>query len=125
MRHVVGKAGAGVTKLREDLGVRVDFEEQGGAAGSSASKKKPASKSKVTIKGRKENVEEAKKRIQTQVQRLVRSHVSAQADLSCTLTLFNATGGRGHLDDPAADFARPRFADRQARSLPQASRGQV
>ncbi|KAK4705915.1 hypothetical protein P7C70_g280, partial [Phenoliferia sp. Uapishka_3] len=67
VRHLVGKAGSGINKLREDLGVRVDFEELGAA---STSTKKSSAKSKVTIKGRKENAEEAKKRILHQVDRL-------------------------------------------------------
>lgn len=78
VRHVVGKAGAGVTKLREELGVKVDFEQLGaGAADASAAggKKKSAGssagKSRVTIKGRKENVEEARKRIRTRVTQIV------------------------------------------------------
>ncbi|SCV69949.1 BQ2448_1343 [Microbotryum intermedium] len=78
VRHIVGKAGAGVNKLREDLGVRVDIEELGGANAaatpSAAPKKKTAtgssSRSKITIKGRKENVEEAKRRIQSLVTKI-------------------------------------------------------
>ncbi|GAA5935504.1 Scp160p [Sporobolomyces koalae] len=59
VRHVVGKAGAGVNKLRDDLGVKVDFVEL------STSDKKGNKLSKVTIKGRKENAEEAAKRVKS------------------------------------------------------------
>ncbi|KAF7361713.1 hypothetical protein MVEN_00515000 [Mycena venus] len=73
--RIVGAQGAGVNKLRDQLGVKVDvsdevddkeMKEVGG-------KKKKAvhyQKSKVKITGRKENVEEAKKRILAQVERL-------------------------------------------------------
>lgn len=79
--HIVGKGGAGVQKLREELGVRIDFDE-GGASSSSANKdgdatvvkgkkaKTGSSQSHVKIQGRKENVEEAKKRIQRQIEQL-------------------------------------------------------
>ncbi|SGY13363.1 BQ5605_C010g05845 [Microbotryum silenes-dioicae] len=78
VRHIVGKAGAGVNKLREELGVRIDIEELGGAgaaATSSAAPKKKAgtgssTRSKITIKGRKENAEEAKRRIQSLVTKI-------------------------------------------------------
>ncbi|GAA5992281.1 hypothetical protein JCM10908_000405 [Rhodotorula pacifica] len=62
VRHVVGKSGAGINKLREELGVRVDFGEQ--AAG------KKAATSQVTIKGRKENAEEAQRRIRSLATRM-------------------------------------------------------
>jgi predicted PilT family ATPase len=62
VRHVVGKSGAGINKLREELGVRVDFGEQ--AAG------KKTATSKVTIKGRKENAEEAQRRIRSLATRM-------------------------------------------------------
>ena len=80
--HIVGKGGAGVQKLREELGVRIDFDE-GGASSSTANKdgdatvvkgkkaKTGSSQSHVKIQGRKENVEEAKKRIQRQIEQLV------------------------------------------------------
>jgi hypothetical protein len=61
--QVVGRGGAGVNKLRDDLGVRVDFVE------SVDGKRK---KTRCVIKGRKENVEEAKKRILSQVEKIVR-----------------------------------------------------
>lgn len=62
--HIVGRGGSGVTKLREDLGVRIDFGDN-----PEAGAKKP-SKIKVQIVGRKENVEEAKKRILSQAEKL-------------------------------------------------------
>ncbi|CEQ41961.1 SPOSA6832_03731 [Sporobolomyces salmonicolor] len=65
VRHIVGKAGSGVNKLREDLGVRVDFVELPAAAG------KKGKQSRVTIKGRKENAEEANKRIKALVEKIV------------------------------------------------------
>ncbi|KAK0544012.1 hypothetical protein OC846_006211 [Tilletia horrida] len=84
--HLVGRGGAAIIKLKEELGVRIDITDPT-AAGSSttngeangddkkkagASKKKAAAGAlaKITITGRKENAEEAKKRLQTQVARL-------------------------------------------------------
>lgn len=86
--HIVGKGGAGVQKLREELGVRIDFAEgaaASAAAASSDSKSKKSvskkeapgsSKSHVKIQGRKENVEEAKRRVLKQVEQLVRLSIS-------------------------------------------------
>ncbi|EST07096.1 K Homology domain, type 1 [Kalmanozyma brasiliensis GHG001] len=70
--HLVGRGGSAITKLREELGVRIDFGEPSSAEGADAAKKgrKTASSTKVVLTGRKENVEEAKKRLQTQVERL-------------------------------------------------------
>lgn len=78
--HLVGKGGSTVAKLREELGVRVDFSDGPGAGGSQQvggmnendhhRKKKPISKVSIVIQGRKENVEEAKKRILAQADRL-------------------------------------------------------
>ena len=65
VRHVVGKSGSGVNKLREELGVRVDIVEL------STTNKKGNKLSKVTIKGRKENVEEAAKRVKGTATRMV------------------------------------------------------
>jgi predicted PilT family ATPase len=70
--QVVGKAGAAVNKLRESLGVNIDFEELAAEVESKQAKNRVA-RSKVTIKGRKENVEEAKKRILSQEGKLVSS----------------------------------------------------
>lgn len=71
VRHIVGKAGTGVNRLREELGVRIDFVELA-APEANGKGKAPVAKSKVTIKGRKENVEEAKKRISSQGEKIVR-----------------------------------------------------
>ncbi|CAO1613311.1 unnamed protein product [Parajaminaea phylloscopi] len=71
VKHLVGKSGASLSKLREELGVRVDFDDAAspteGANG--ASSKKP---SKVTCRltGRKENVEEARRRLSAQAEKL-------------------------------------------------------
>ncbi|KAH9810276.1 hypothetical protein DFH28DRAFT_986630 [Melampsora americana] len=77
--HLVGKGGSTVAKLREELGVRVDFSDgpgsqQAGGGNENESnhhkKKRPMSKVSIVIQGRKENVEEAKKRILAQAERL-------------------------------------------------------
>ncbi|SPO26104.1 related to SCP160 - involved in control of mitotic chromsome transmission [Ustilago trichophora] len=70
--HLVGRGGSAITKLREELGVRIDFGEPSSAEGADGAKKgrKVTSTTKVVLTGRKENVEEAKKRLQTQVERL-------------------------------------------------------
>lgn len=70
--RVVGAQGSGVNKLRDALGVKVDFSDEADEKEKEAGKKKKAAhqKSKVKITGRKENVEEAKKRILSQVERL-------------------------------------------------------
>ncbi|KAH8555232.1 hypothetical protein BGW37DRAFT_476269 [Umbelopsis sp. PMI_123] len=62
--HVIGKAGANINKLKDDLGVKIDIED--GKAKSEATPTKTAAKNekvKVTIKGIKVNVEAAKERI--------------------------------------------------------------
>ncbi|KAG2150530.1 hypothetical protein DEU56DRAFT_33581 [Suillus clintonianus] len=72
--RVVGAQGSGVNRLRDALGVKVDFSDEADEKEKDAGKKKKAAvthqKSKVKITGRKENVEEAKKRILSQVERL-------------------------------------------------------
>ncbi|KAJ6499100.1 hypothetical protein C8R45DRAFT_981094 [Mycena sanguinolenta] len=72
--RIVGAQGAGVNKLRDQLGVKVDVSDEVDEKEKEVSgkKKKTAAhqKSKVKITGRKENVEEAKKRILTQIERL-------------------------------------------------------
>ncbi|GAA6056085.1 hypothetical protein JCM3770_001962 [Rhodotorula araucariae] len=83
VRHIVGKAGAGVNKLREDLGVRVDFGEQ---------KKGPTSK--VTVKGRKENAEEARRRIQSLATRMA-DEVTLAIPLAASLDRGSLIGKQG------------------------------
>lgn len=71
--RVVGAQGSGVNKLRDALGVKVDFSDEADEKEKEAGKKKKTAvhqKSKVKITGRKENVEEAKKRILSQVERI-------------------------------------------------------
>jgi len=70
--RVVGSQGAGVNRLRESLGVKIDFSDDGDDIRDTGKKRKGTTqKSKITIVGRKENVEEAKRRIISQVERLV------------------------------------------------------
>ncbi|KAF8160830.1 SCP160 protein [Crassisporium funariophilum] len=71
--RIVGAQGSGVNKLRDQLGVKVDVSDDVDEREKEATKKKKAAvhlKSKVKITGRKENVEEAKKRILAHVDRL-------------------------------------------------------
>lgn len=68
--RIVGSHGASVNKLRESLGVKVDFSDEVEDKDAGKKKKGAPQKAKVTIVGRKENVAEAKKRILTQVERL-------------------------------------------------------
>ncbi|KAK7687010.1 hypothetical protein QCA50_009509 [Cerrena zonata] len=71
--RIVGAQGAGVNRLRDSLGVKIDFSTDPDDREEKTSKKKKAvvaQKAKVKIVGRKENVEEAKKRIIAQVDRL-------------------------------------------------------
>ena len=77
VRHIVGKGGAAVTKLREELGVRIDFSDSPGApaaAAESGKKGKSSSaaggKATCTLTGRKENVEQAAKRLRGQIEKL-------------------------------------------------------
>ncbi|KAG2015753.1 SCP160 protein [Coprinopsis cinerea AmutBmut pab1-1] len=67
--RIVGAQGAGVNRLRDQLGVKVDVSDDVDEK-ESGKKKKAHQKSKITITGRKENVEEAKKRILAHVERL-------------------------------------------------------
>ena len=70
--HLVGRGGSAITKLREELGVRIDFGEPASAESTGGQKngRKVAARTKVVLTGRRENVEEAKKRLQTHVERL-------------------------------------------------------
>lgn len=70
--RIVGAQGAGVNKLRDQLGVKVDVSDEVDEKEKESGKKKKAAhqRSKVKITGRKENVEEAKRRILTQLERL-------------------------------------------------------
>ncbi|KAI0066135.1 SCP160 protein [Artomyces pyxidatus] len=70
--RIVGSQGSGVNKLRDQLGVNIDFsDEADDGVKDVGKKKKPVhQKTKVIIVGRKENVEEAKRRILSQVERL-------------------------------------------------------
>ncbi|KAF9051139.1 hypothetical protein BDZ89DRAFT_1088665 [Hymenopellis radicata] len=69
--RIVGAQGAGVNKLRDQLGVKVDVSDDVDEKEKDTKKKKVAhQKSKVTITGRKENVEEAKRRILSQIERI-------------------------------------------------------
>ncbi|WWD03663.1 hypothetical protein V865_001718 [Kwoniella europaea PYCC6329] len=67
--HLVGTSGATINKLRETLGVKVNFDddESAGAAGKKGGKK-PVVHCKIV--GRKEAVEEAKKRLDLQIEKL-------------------------------------------------------
>ncbi|KZT26722.1 hypothetical protein NEOLEDRAFT_1131725 [Neolentinus lepideus HHB14362 ss-1] len=69
--RIVGAGGAGVNRIRDQLGVKVDFNDEESEKEKEGKKKKATHlKAKVKITGRKENVEEAKKRILNQVERL-------------------------------------------------------
>lgn len=83
--HLIGRAGAGINKLREELGVNVDVEDDAGVE----KKKATTASSKVTIKGRKENVEEAKRR-------MLQQHDALADEVSLTITL-PPTMARGQL----------------------------
>ncbi|BGP25460.1 SCP160 protein [Rhodotorula toruloides] len=87
VRHIVGKAGSGVNKLREELGVRVDFGDQAAAA-------KKGATSKVTVKGRKENAEEARKRIKSLVTRMA-DEVTLTIPLPASLDRGSLIGKQG------------------------------
>ncbi|WVN90844.1 uncharacterized protein L203_106087 [Cryptococcus depauperatus CBS 7841] len=65
--HLVGQAGATINKLRETLGVKVNFEDVPEKEGKKSSKKQFVH---CTIIGCKEPVEEAKKRLQAQIEKL-------------------------------------------------------
>ncbi|GAA5905478.1 hypothetical protein JCM8208_004292 [Rhodotorula glutinis] len=90
VRHIVGKSGAGVNKLREDLGVRVDFGGEQGAG--AAAKKGPTSK--VTVKGRKENAEEAQRRIQSLATRMA-DEVTVTIPLAASVERGSLIGKQG------------------------------
>ncbi|CAE6397572.1 unnamed protein product [Rhizoctonia solani] len=71
-RHIVGSGGSGINKLRDQLDVKVDLNDDGDKEGTDTKKKgkKPTAKTHVKITGRKANADEAKKRILAQVERL-------------------------------------------------------
>ncbi|CCM01498.1 uncharacterized protein FIBRA_03552 [Fibroporia radiculosa] len=70
--RIVGSQGSGVNRLRDSLGVKIDFSDDVDEKEKDIGKKKKTAhaKSHVKIVGRKENVEETKKRILAQVERL-------------------------------------------------------
>ncbi|KAG1817651.1 uncharacterized protein BJ212DRAFT_1480212 [Suillus subaureus] len=70
---VFSEKGSGVNKLHDALSVKVDFSDKADEKEKEAGKKKVAvhQKSKVKITGRKENVEEAKKQILLQVEKII------------------------------------------------------
>ncbi|TFK73937.1 SCP160 protein [Pluteus cervinus] len=69
--RIVGAQGSGINKLRDQLGVKVDVSDEDDKEKEGGKRKKGLQlKSRVKITGRKENVEEAKKRILAQVDRL-------------------------------------------------------
>ncbi|KAH9061342.1 SCP160 protein [Lactarius vividus] len=69
--RIVGSQGSGVNKLRDSLGVKIDFSDDGDETKDANKRRKGTGlKSKVTITGRKENVEEAKRRVLSHVERL-------------------------------------------------------
>ncbi|KAI6032918.1 hypothetical protein F5J12DRAFT_797418 [Pisolithus orientalis] len=70
--RIVGVQGANINKLREQLNVRVDFSDEVEEKEKEFSKKKKSvtQKAKLKITGRKENADEAKKRILAQVEKL-------------------------------------------------------
>ncbi|QRV79572.1 Vigilin 1 [Ceratobasidium sp. AG-Ba] len=69
VKHIVGAGGSGVNKIRDDLDVKLDFTDNDEKEVKKG-KKVSTGRSHVKITGRKENVEEAKKRILAQVDRL-------------------------------------------------------
>ncbi|GAA6060733.1 hypothetical protein JCM10212_003777 [Sporobolomyces blumeae] len=88
VRHVVGKSGSGVNKLREDLGVRVDFTEL------STVNKKGGKMSKVLIKGRKENAEEAARRVKSTASKMA-DEVTLTIPLPVSLDRGSLIGKQG------------------------------
>ncbi|KAG9098951.1 hypothetical protein FRC06_005808 [Ceratobasidium sp. 370] len=69
VKHIVGSGGSGVNKIREQLDVKLDFTDEDEKE-VKRGKKASAVRSRVKITGRKENVEEAKKRVLAQVDKL-------------------------------------------------------
>jgi len=73
--RIVGSGGTSVNKIRDSLGVTISFDDEAEDssfkdAGKRKKEKTVSQKSHVKITGRKENVEEAKRRILNQVDRL-------------------------------------------------------
>lgn len=79
--HLIGRGGAGVTKLREELGVKIDIGEPDA--------KRPV---KIVLTGRKECVAEAKARLASQAQRLADEQT---ATLAVPSELFGSIIGQG------------------------------
>ncbi|EJU04322.1 hypothetical protein DACRYDRAFT_20891 [Dacryopinax primogenitus] len=69
--RIVGTGGSSIKKIRDELGVRIDIDEQEPAGEEVKGKKKKApSTANIKIVGRKENVLKAKERISEQVDRM-------------------------------------------------------
>ncbi|KAG8733700.1 hypothetical protein FRC12_018787 [Ceratobasidium sp. 428] len=69
VKHIVGAGGSAVNKIRDQLDVKLDFTDEDEKE-IKKGKKASATRSRVKITGRKENVEEAKKRVLAQVDKL-------------------------------------------------------
>ncbi|OZJ05526.1 hypothetical protein BZG36_01906 [Bifiguratus adelaidae] len=70
--HVIGKNGAAIIKLKEELGVKIDVDDSESKQNSAANtkKSKTAEAAKLTIKGIKKNVEAARQRIEAAIETL-------------------------------------------------------
>jgi predicted PilT family ATPase len=70
--YIVGKNGSNISKLNTDLGVKITIDDlvqdANGTSGAAAKKKKP--RAHFIIRGRRENVEEAKRRIIAHAERV-------------------------------------------------------
>ena len=91
--RLVGSGGATVNKLRDQLNVRIDFSDEADDGWSDKSKKRKGTsqKSKVKITGRKENVEDAQKRLVAQIDKLVSLKTLSVFGLA---HVFDLVGGR-------------------------------
>ncbi|KZO98979.1 hypothetical protein CALVIDRAFT_535076 [Calocera viscosa TUFC12733] len=69
--RIVGTGGSGIRKIRDELGVRIDIDDQEQPGDDTKGKKKKApTTANIKIVGRKENVLKAKERISEQVDRM-------------------------------------------------------
>jgi predicted PilT family ATPase len=67
--RIVGAGGVSINRIRDQLGVKIDFSDEHEDKDKTG-KKKPTLKTHVKIVGRKEKAEDAKKRIQAQAERI-------------------------------------------------------
>ena len=118
--RIVGAQGSSINKIRDSLGVKIDFSDEHEDKDKDVGKKKKVTqqKARVKITGRKENVEEAKKRIIMHADRLVSYCPVFMALGPVYLTTKLGRRDFGGSEDPSSVPPFPHWTRRQVRHPP-------